>query len=169
VTGMPGCGKTTLIKKVASGMTGRSPVGFYTAEIRRRGKRVGFELVDLDGKTGCLLAHVEIDSPHRVGKYHVDIAAFEKYLEELSLLDNDHRPVFIDEIGKMECLSGKFVQMVRSLFSSDKTVVASVALKGKGIIEEIKRRKDVVLFEVTTGNRDSLARKIKTLLNEVVS
>ena len=34
ITGLPGVGKTTLIKKLAEVLNDLNPIGFYTAEIR---------------------------------------------------------------------------------------------------------------------------------------
>jgi len=56
LTGRPGCGKTTVIKRVVSKLT-RPAGGFYTEEIRERGTRVGFKLVTLDGEQ-AVFAHV---------------------------------------------------------------------------------------------------------------
>ncbi len=50
VTGLPGVGKTTLIKKLSEALKDFHPVGFYTEEIRERGERKGFELISLEGK-----------------------------------------------------------------------------------------------------------------------
>jgi nucleoside-triphosphatase THEP1 len=38
--------------------------------------------------------------------------------------------------------------------------MASIALKGSGLIAEIKERKDVQCFEITKRNRDSLFSEI---------
>ena len=46
LTGAPGCGKTTIVKKVADTVSGRRIRGFLTGEIRRDGRPVGFELPD---------------------------------------------------------------------------------------------------------------------------
>ena len=49
LTGRPGVGKTTVIKKVAEAL-GDQAGGFYTEEIRGAdGRRRGFRLVALDG------------------------------------------------------------------------------------------------------------------------
>ena len=46
VTGRPGTGKSTLIRKVIEGL-GVPAGGFVTAELRQTGMRVGFEVRDL--------------------------------------------------------------------------------------------------------------------------
>jgi nucleoside-triphosphatase len=79
ITGRPGAGKTTLIKKAAGMLQPFHPVGFYTEEIREQGVRVGFQLVSLDGQTR-VISHVGIPGPFRVGKYGVDIEGFERFL-----------------------------------------------------------------------------------------
>ena len=53
LTGRPGTGKTSLIKKAAAKM-GNSAGGFYTEEIRSGGARLGFRLVTLDGEAAVL-------------------------------------------------------------------------------------------------------------------
>lgn len=55
ITGMPGVGKTTLIKRLSEELKDYHPVGFYTAEIREEGVRKGFELIGLDGRRGFFL------------------------------------------------------------------------------------------------------------------
>ncbi len=123
------------------------------------GERKGFELIRLDGKKG-LLAHQEIKSPYRVGKYGVDIKGFDTFLDSI-LWDDPSTPlIIIDEIGKMECFSEKFKKILYQILDSEKVLIATIALKGGGPIDEIKRRKDVRRFEITRKNRDSLLMDI---------
>jgi nucleoside-triphosphatase len=70
VTGIPGVGKTTLIRNVCKRLASSHPEGFYTEEIRESGVREGFALVSLDGKRS-VLSQVNVKSRHRVGKYGV--------------------------------------------------------------------------------------------------
>lgn len=155
ITGLPGVGKTTLIKKLSEALKGLHPVGFYTEEIREKGERKGFELIDMEGRRG-LLSHQDLRSAHKVGKYHIDIKGFEDFLGSISFLNPSTRLIIIDEIGKMECLSVRFRKLLEEILNSEKWVMATIALKGGGLIAEVKERKDIRLFEITKKNRDSL-------------
>ena len=159
ITGKPGVGKTTLVQKIIERMRSVNMAGFLTAEIRGMGSRQGFELQSLNGKRR-ILAHVEIDSRHRVGRYGVDTRGFEEFLAALDLLNPDVELIVIDEIGKMELFSDRFKSFVRAALNSDKHVLASISLKGNQFIREIKQRLDVHLLEVTHDNRDRLPEVI---------
>lgn len=159
VTGLPGCGKTTLIKTLARDLSRFRPAGFYTEEIRRQGQRTGFRLVGLNGSTG-LLAHVDLGGRPRVARYGVEVGQLETFLEDQRLDRLETHLVLIDEIGKMECLSPRFVDLVRHLLDSPKIILATVALKGSGLIAEVKLRSDVLLVQATPENRDTLARNL---------
>jgi nucleoside-triphosphatase len=164
ITGLPGVGKTTLIKRLCVALRDFRPVGFYTEEIREGGERKGFEPVNLEEKRG-ILSHVDIKSPYRVGRYKVDISGFEDFLGGISFSDPSTRLIFIDEIGKMECLSDRFKILLREVLGSGKWVIATIALKGSGLITEVKQRQDVKLFEITKGNRNSLLSEILKEIN----
>ena len=159
VTGMPGVGKTTLVRKITTDLRDLGPVGFYTAEIRERGVRTGFELASLDGGRG-LLSHVDVRSRCRVGKYGVDVEGFDRFLGTIPWFGHDVGLVVIDEIGKMECFSRKFQALIRRILDSDTPVLATVARKGSGLIAEVKQRPDVELLEMTADAREVLAGEI---------
>jgi nucleoside-triphosphatase len=73
LTGPPGCGKTTVVRRVAQALGGLRRAGFYSQEVRERGQRAGFEIVGLGGQR-CLLAYGDGHSQLRVGRYGVEPA-----------------------------------------------------------------------------------------------
>ncbi|MHC4192767.1 MAG: NTPase [Planctomycetota bacterium] len=165
LTGLPGCGKTTAITKILDDLDRRKVAGFYTQEIRENNVRKGFRWTSLDGNTG-ILAHVNIKGPHKVGKYGVDVAAFESSVVPLLDIEQGDAELFvIDEIGKMECFSQKFVTAVRRLFASDRSVLASVAKKGPGLISEVKGHHGTQLCNLTQQTRDKIIEEILQLLS----
>jgi nucleoside-triphosphatase len=167
VTGLPGCGKTTAVIKIISTLDADKAAGFYTQEIREDNTRKGFSWTRLDGVTG-VLAHVNIKSPCKVGRYGVDISGFEKSVVPILDIDYGSTELFvIDEIGKMECFSKKFIAAVRRLFASDKSVLATVARKGSGLISEVKNFPGIKLFNLTAQNRDKIIAEISQILTEL--
>lgn len=165
ITGIPGTGKTTLLVKLARRLADLHPAGFYTEEIREGGLRRGFRLVSLDGREG-ILSHVDFRGSNRVGRYGVDIRGFETFLGDLDLEESPASVVFIDEIGKMECFSLRFAELMRELLGSGKTVVATVALKGSGFIAEVKERPDCEIRELTITNRDKLVDELALWISD---
>lgn len=159
VTGPPGIGKTTLIRKLSDELRNLQPVGFYTAEIREKGIRKGFELVTLDGRRG-LLSHVDIKGPYRVGKYGVDVLGFENLIECIPFFGPGAGLIIIDELGQMECFSAKFRALAEQILESEKPLIATIALKGGGFIAEVKKRENIRLYALTHANRDTMVNEI---------
>ena len=159
LTGAPGVGKTTIFQRLYQVFADARPVGFYTAETRQGGKRTGFELITFAGQRHTL-AHVDFAGPYRVSKYGVDIAGFHEALAAMPFEDPEVTLVMVDEIGKMECYSETFRVVMKKLLDSSTIVMATIALRGGGFIAEVKRRPDVVLFELTRRNQERLVSEI---------
>lgn len=156
LTGPPGVGKTTAIHTVLAGIEIKAG-GFYTQEMRSGGRRIGFVLKTLDGDEG-ILAHVDYQERHRMGRYGVDIALFEDMaLPALERALGATELVVIDEIGKMELFSRRFQEMVLRVLDQDAWHLLGVIHQGKGpFVESIRRRADVEVILVNHANRDGL-------------
>ena len=159
LTGKPGCGKTTLIRRVVT----RLPMtagGFITQEIREHGVRKGFEIVTLDGQRG-ILAHVDICGGERIGKYGVDTAALEAVgVAAIRQAMAEQRIVVIDEIGPMEILSRLFCEVVLEVLQSSATVLGTIAKRSMPFTDQIKAMPQVALTEVRRDNREILCSHI---------
>ena len=167
LTGLPGCGKTTAIMQILEKLKDKKIVGFYTQEIREGNTRKGFCFNRLDGYTG-ILAHTNIKTPYRVGKYSVNLEEFEKLIVPILNAEETDAEIFIiDEIGKMECISGKFISAVRRLFDSDRTIITTIAQKGGGFISEIKKHPAARLFNLTIQNQDKVVNEIIKVIMSV--
>lgn len=165
LTGLPGVGKTTVLRRVAEALPPPAIQGFFTEEIRVGGQRVGFGIQTFDGQSATL-AHVALPSVHRVGRYKVDTAALDRIVESSLSAATGPTAYVIDEIGKMECLSPRFVAAVGRLLDGRTVMVATVALKGSGFIAEVKRRTDAEIWEVHRANRDGLPAAVLQWLAE---
>jgi nucleoside-triphosphatase len=77
--GRPGIGKTTVVRRlVAPLLEGGVPVGgFTTAKLRTGGRREGF-LVEAVSGAPALLAHIDLPGPPQMGRFGVDLAAFDR-------------------------------------------------------------------------------------------
>jgi nucleoside-triphosphatase len=158
LTGPSGVGKTTVLRRVAHALAGWRLSGFLTEEIRQRGGRLGFRAVTFDGRAWDM-ARVDVPGPARVGRYGVDLAV----VDHLATLLDPGRAVdvwLVDEIGKMECLSRAFVAAVQALLEGPAPVVATIALRGAGAIDAIKRRSNATLWTVTRATRDALPGQV---------
>jgi nucleoside-triphosphatase len=163
LTGMPGTGKTSLIKQAAASLNGRAG-GFYTEEIRVQGERQGFRLVTLDNQT-VPLAHISLKSPYRVSKYGIDLQGLESIgVEALRQASLHCEVVVIDEIGKMELFSDQFKAAVAEIISSGKKVLGTIMLKPHPWADEIKKRPQVNVITITRHNHEQVLKEIEEWL-----
>ena len=152
----PGAGKTTAAVRLAERLheAGLPVAGFVTEEIREGRTRVGFRVESFAGDRG-VLAHISLSGPPRVGKYGVDLDAFERVALP-SLEPPAGGATVIDELGKMELASARFRDAVSRLFAADVPIVATVHTFRHPFTDELKRRADVELIRVSKANRDGL-------------
>ena len=161
--GRPGIGKTTVARRLVEvlRMMGASVSGFTTEEIRDRGRRLGFRVESLFGSS-AVLAHVDLSGPPRVGKYGVDLPAFERVV--LPAITQPVGVVVIDELGRMELASEPFRDVVSELFDAALPIVATVHAFAHPFTDTLKRRRDVRTIRVVQGNRDALPDELAELV-----
>lgn len=166
VTGLPRSGKSTLIENVLEQITG-SKKGFITREMRQNDDRVGFELITSDSSR-YVLAHTSISSAIQVSRYFVDTSAVESAINSLSSFSSNDL-LYIDEIGQMELYSEKFPSFVRSYLDANNVFIGSLSqVYNNPFIDEIKSRKDVVLYSLTPENRDVTFTQVLEHVKELI-
>ena len=159
--GRPGIGKTTVARRLLTLLqeAGVPVAGFTTGELRTRGHREGF-VVEAASGAREVLAHIGLPGPPRVGRYGVDLAAFERVA-----LPALHTPaiggvVVVDELGRMELASTAFRAAILELLGRDVAVVATVQLARHRFTDALKRRPDIRVIRVTEATRDALPERL---------
>ncbi|MEE9151820.1 MAG: nucleoside-triphosphatase, partial [Thermoplasmata archaeon] len=73
--------------------------------------------------------------------------------------------IIIDEVGKMEVESERFVEVVKKVLEEDKPLILTLHKKSRNpLLQDIRRRDDVRILEVTPINRNLLPYKIIKLM-----
>ncbi|MGG4351007.1 nucleoside-triphosphatase [Paenibacillus lautus] len=165
LTGEPRIGKTTMIKQLIHAIGTDFCGGFYTEEITNSSERIGFKCVSVRGDS-VEIAHVENPSSTRIGRYGVDVEAFEDFAVKI-LEDalSSKKIIVIDEIGLMQMLSASFKKIVQEIIGDHRIVLGTIPLESHPEIDKIKYRKEVRIISLNEFNRDTIS---ETLLQDIV-
>lgn len=172
ITGMPSVGKTQTLIKIIEFLEkhGYALGGMVTEPIIEKKKRVGFTVRDWQTGAKEVFAHIDYDTKEKVGKYGVDLPALERVgvpAIEKAIADEEINIIIIDEIGKMEMLSERFCEMVIEALDSDKPIMVTLHKKSRTpLLQDVRRRDDIRILEVTPVNRNLLPYKIEKILEE---
>ena len=159
ITGNPRCGKSTLIQKILNNLSDEKIAGIITPEIRVKGERQGFKILDLCSKKEEILASINLKRGPGVSGYRVNVEGIDAIMDKFLESFGDSEYVIIDEIGMMEYYSRKFRETIRMVIDSDKTVLATLSKRfvkqyqGKGRIYFLTRENfseiyDKVLYHI---------------------
>ena len=164
LTGRPGIGKTTVAEAIIREFE-EDAGGFVTGEIRESATRKGFRITTVDGETATL-AHVRFSSPVKVGKYGIDLETLGSIaVPSVQTAIKQKQVIVIDEIGRMELASKEFRAAVLEALDSNRVVVATVQRHADLFTDQLKKRHDVKVIEVTIENRNKLPRMVAELVN----
>jgi len=86
---------------------------------------------------------------------------------EKAIADDNIHIIIIDEIGKMEMLSEKFCEVVIEALDSNKPIIVTLHKKSRTpLLQDVRRRDDIRILEVTPVNRNLLPYKIEKIMKE---
>jgi len=164
ITGLPKSGKSILLKKIISGLENK--VGFVTNEIRENGERTGFEIETHLGERSTL-ASINFKTDFQVSKYFVDIDNLDRMIPKVSEFNNENI-LFLDEIGQMELFSENFKKLVLKYLDSPNICIGTLSkIYSNDFTEQIKKRDDVILVEISEENRDPTEQFLTTLIRKI--
>jgi nucleoside-triphosphatase len=165
LTGDPGAGKSTVLSRIllAVRTRGFTVGGILTREVKRRGERTGFVMVDLATEESEILADLEGLGP-RIGRYRVNLNSLSGLsVKALEYAKNASDLVACDEVGPMELLSPDFRRAVRaSILETKKPAICIVHKRySDPLIDELKSSVDAKEFEITIENRETISSEIQ--------
>ncbi len=173
ITGMPNVGKTQTLQKIIGFMEADGYVsqGMITEPILDDDdNRIGFYVQNYQTKEKKIFAHVDFEEKEKVGKYGIDISVLEEIgipaIKE-AVTNEEIHIIIIDEIGKMEMLSESFCETVVEALDSDKPIMITLHKKSRTpLLQDVRRRDDIRILEVTPVNRNLLPYKIEKIMKE---
>ena len=183
ITGLPRSGKSAVMEKVLGmlseerkreislrGNHSGKPIiaGLRTEPIIENGERLGYKVIDIITGDEGVIAHKEFDSRLRVLGYGLDLEALEKVaIPAIEYAKEESEVLVIDEIGKFTVESEAFVNCVRGALEIDKPTLLTLHKKSRHpLLQDIRRRDDGRILEVTPVNRALLPYKIHKLMRE---
>lgn len=151
LTGVNRSGKTTLLTKLLEGIENKR--GMVAVGVLQDGERIGFDLQDDSGRT-AILARTDQPTDTAVGRYFVDTASFDTFIEPLSKYA-PNQLLYIDEIGQMQLYSEKFQKLVQLYLNAPNDYLGTISsIYEHSFINEVKSRSDILLCVITPENRD---------------
>jgi len=170
ISGLPGSGKTFSILKIIELLEGDgfSIGGMVTLPILEEGRRVGYYIENWATKEKEIFAHISYtNSKIKYGKFGVMLSVLEGIgvaSLEYALQNNDL--VVIDEVGTVQVESDIFADEVRNVIKSDKPFVITIHKKSRHpLLQEIRRKDDVRILEVTAVNVKILPFKVLNIFH----
>ncbi len=168
LTGLPGSGKTSTLLKLVEMLEeeGKIVGGMITEPIIESGHRVGLVIINKMSSEKATLAHLGIESKYMYGKYGVDLTVLEN-VGVKALVDAEEKAdiIIVDEVGKLEVESEKFVDEVKNVLDADKAAILTLHKKSRNpLLQDIRKRDDIRILEVTPINRNLLPYKVMKLM-----
>ncbi|MDR3074781.1 MAG: NTPase [Candidatus Methanoplasma sp.] len=169
ITGLPGSGKTYALLKVIEMLSDEELVigGMIDEPLTDGKRRTGFSVRNILTGEKRVFASADIESKIMIGKIGVDISEFEKVsISAIRTACEECDIIIIDEVGKVEVESQAFIDVVKEALDADKPMILTLHKKSRNpLLQDIRRRDDVRILEVTPTNRNILPYKILRLMN----
>ena len=169
ITGLPGSGKTYVLQKVIEMLEdgGLTIGGMISDPIGDGRHKTGCSVRDLVTGESEIFASTEIESRIVVGKLGVDIESLEKIgVNAIKRASETCDVIVIDEVGKLEVESPGFIKAVKDALEVGKPMILTIHKKSRNpLLQDIRRRDDMRILEVTPTNRNLLPYKIIRLMN----
>lgn len=170
ITGLVGSGRTDLLLTLVNMLEAEDVKigGVITEPVVEDEKVTGFKMVDYITKEEALIAGTRITSKARINEFGIDLdilGLFSVNAIKRAVYHSDL--VIIDEIGRIQLKSEYFNKAVLNALKSSKPIIMTIYRKSRSaLLQDIRRRDDIRMLEVTPVNKGILPFKIFKVLIE---
>lgn len=172
LTGPPGCGKSTVIRRTASELTNRGHRvgGLLAPERREDGRRVGFDICCIDGTNQEAMAREGIDGRRAVGRFGVAVDAIDRAVDACLEPAQTDDVILIDELAPMQFTSERFIAAVTEAVGSSTPVVVTVkAHRRSAYLTRVFDQPPPVPIEVNETNRETLPARLADEIDRTIA
>ncbi|MCX6752897.1 MAG: hypothetical protein NTW62_00940 [Candidatus Nomurabacteria bacterium] len=189
ITGLPHCGKSTLLKKIISdiekGKSKQSSFGLVTTEILEKPhRRIGFKMGFIENERNSRATEIITlkewkNKPglKNIGSYGVNLNIIAEICQAVHLnyehLDFIPKILYLDEIGPMQVDVPEFQNLTEEFLDSEKVTLMTMAScyyhnsEQHPFVTKLKKREDVRIIELYDHNREETEEGILELIDRI--
>lgn len=144
-----------VINRLLPRLRGLNVRGVYTEDIFEGKRRTGYRVFTLDGRSR-ILAHEKFSSPVNAdSRYRIDASCIEEFINpEIGRALDSADCLLLGQIGKIELGSANFRRLFLRALEADLKVITTLPNYRPRFLDEIRRRPDLSLVEITKENED---------------
>jgi nucleoside-triphosphatase len=144
---------------------GKSVGGILSREVRAGGKRVGFDIIDIETQASVPLARESGEPGPRIGRYRVYVENLDGFASDIiEKALSSGAIVLIDEVGPMELMSQRFRNVLRRVLRDARYAILTLHFRSRDPLLLEAREAVTRLIVLKRGEAQTAAREIVDIL-----
>lgn len=167
ITGKSNTGKSFVLDKILED-TNYRPIGFRMKDFKIENEFRGYyihSILDVEGYHNNIPIQTSLKSKHRIQLEEVYSTFGVQCLKNIFKANSeDYDCIVLDELGRGEYTSDEFVKYINKILDSDKTVFILMKNINNPVTTQIRKRRDVLLYDLDNMCQDEVMLNIKEKL-----
>lgn len=167
IIGKSNTGKSFVLDEILKD-TNYRPIGFRMKDFKIENEFRGYyihSILNVEGYHNNIPIQTSLKSKRRIQLQEVyDTFGVECLKNVLKANSEDYDCIVLDELGRGEYTSDEFVKYINKILDSDKTVFVLMKNINNPVTTEIRKRRDVLLYDLDNMCQDEVLLNIKEKL-----
>lgn len=168
IIGKSNTGKSSVLDKILED-TGFRPIGFRMKDFQIENEFRGYyihSILDVDGFHNNIPIQTSLlKRMHRIQLTEVYDTFGVHCLKDVLKADREEFDcIVLDELGRGEYTSAEFAKYVSKVLDSDNTVFVLMKNTSNSVTDEIRKRRDVLLYDLDNMSQDEVIKNIEDKL-----